>query len=82
MTMWHLAGFDRDTDELVCEHPLPKLNTSDVRRILRVFDDEPMEPFLFDANEPDVFYTLAAFSDDAVVLEPERNHYLAFSSTD
>lgn len=78
--MWHIEAFDTTTESLAAEHPLPKLDTSAVRRILNIHDEQPVEPFLFDVNQPDIFNALAEFGDDAVALEPERTYYLAFSS--
>lgn len=77
--MWQVEGYDRNTEELVCAHSLPHLATSDVRRILRVWDGEPMEPFLFDVNQANIFDALAEFSDVAVAMDPARSYYLAFS---
>ena len=77
--MWHLEGYDRETEILACVYPLPRLDTSAARRILNVDDDQPVEPFLFDVNRPDIFNALAEFSDDVVVFEPGRDYFLAFS---
>jgi hypothetical protein len=46
---------------------------------LRVWDEEPLEPFLFDVNQAHIFDALAEFSDVAVAMDPARSYYLAFS---
>lgn len=78
--MWHIEAYDGATELLAAEYPLPRLDTSAVRTILNIHDDQPVEPFLFDVNQPAIFIALAEFGDDVIALEPERNYYLAFSS--
>jgi hypothetical protein len=46
MTKWYLEGFDRETEWLVREHPLPNLDAGTIRRVLKVYDDYPIEPFV------------------------------------
>ncbi|MEV0670872.1 hypothetical protein [Mycobacterium sp. NPDC050441] len=77
--MWKLEAYNKITDELACEHPLPRLDGSDVRTILKIYDDEPIEPFTFDANDPAALNALIKFSDGPIEINPDFSYFLGFS---
>lgn len=77
--MWKLEGYDKTTEELECEHLLPKLDSSEVRNILQIFDDEPIEPFMFEVNNSATLNTLLKFSERSIVIKPNLSYFLGFS---
>jgi hypothetical protein len=74
MTMWYLEGFDRETEWLVREHPLPNLDAGTIRRVLKVYDDLPIEPFAFDIPTWEALYELAKYGDEPIEID-ESLHY-------
>ncbi|OBG80390.1 hypothetical protein A5733_00620 [Mycobacterium sp. NS-7484] len=78
--MWQLEGYNAKTEDLECEIPLPQLDSSGVRQILHIDDDQPIEPFLFEANDPATLNQLLSFSDESINVEPSLTYFLAFSS--
>ena len=77
--MWKLEGYDKTTEELACEHPLPRLGESDVRDILKIHDNDPIEPFTFDANDPKTLDALLEYSEDTIIINPALSYFLGFS---
>jgi len=78
--MLQLEGYNATTEDLECEIPLPRLDGSVVRKILHIDDDQPIEPFLFEANDPATLKQLLMYSGEAIDVEPSLTYFLAFSS--
>jgi hypothetical protein len=76
--MWYLQGFDRRTEELVKENRLSSVDTATIRRLLKIDDDLPIEPFGFDIPTTELAREFAAFSDTPVVVNPELWYQLGF----
>lgn len=76
--MWHLEGFDRETEELVQEPRLPKLDASTIRRVLKVYDDLPIEPFTFEIPNREALYELAKYGDEPIKIDESLQYFLAF----
>ncbi|MUM04565.1 hypothetical protein B5P44_07190 [Mycobacterium sp. CBMA 213] len=76
--MWYLQGFDRTTEALVQEVPLPWADAGVIRRELNIDDDLPVEPFDFDVATIAAARNLATFSDESVNVDPRLVYQLAF----
>lgn len=69
MLSWWLQGFDRTTERLVQETHLPRLTVAEIRAILNVDDDIPVEPFDFDVPNLDAVRALAAYADEPAAID-------------
>jgi hypothetical protein len=76
--MWYLEGFDRETELLVWEHPLQNLDAGTIRRVLKVYDDLPIEPFDFDVPSVDAAYELALYSAKPIEIDESLEYQLGF----
>ncbi|OBB97559.1 hypothetical protein A5779_14745 [Mycolicibacterium peregrinum] len=73
---WVLEGFHPETEELVQEYPLPRVDADAIRRILNVPNGIPIEPFSFDVPDAGAAHALAEFTDVPVTIEPAINYQL------
>jgi hypothetical protein len=78
MSTWYLEGFDLKTRQLVREHPLQKLDVGTIRRVLKVYDDYPIEPFDFLIPNLEALYELAEYSDEYIDIDESLQYDLAF----
>lgn len=78
--MWQLEGYNATTEDLECEIPLPRLDSFGVRQIFHIEDDQPIEPFLFEANDPATLKQLLTFTTESIDVETSLTYFLAFSS--
>ena len=78
--MWCLQGFDRRSEQLVQEMGLVRIGVADIRRILNIRDDLPVEPFGFDILSPEVAQQFAEFSGEPIVVDPDLWYQLGFYS--
>ncbi len=76
--MWYLQGFDRKTEELVQENRLSRVDGATIRRVLKIDDDLPIEPFGFDIPTTELAREFAALSDKPAVVDPELWYQLGF----
>lgn len=73
---WILEGFHPETEELVQEYPLPRVDADAIRRILNVPVDIPIEPFSFDVPDANAAHALAKFADENATIDPAINYQL------
>ncbi|MUM19965.1 hypothetical protein FZI91_00255 [Mycobacterium sp. CBMA271] len=74
--MWYIEEFDRTTEQLVAEYLIRGLEADTLRRILKVDDDLPMEPFDFEMPGREVFDELVRHVDPpAPVYNPAGRIY-------
>ncbi len=76
--MWYIEEFDRSSETLIREHPLPALRDPDVRRILNVHDDLPIEPFGFDIPDSKTLEELSTFGQATIRFDASITYQLGF----
>jgi hypothetical protein len=78
--MWCLEGYDRTTELLVQEVPLPRLNSDDIHQILGIDDVPPVGMVALDIPTYSELNKLAAYADGTAEINPGLDYFLG--STD
>jgi len=74
--MWCIEGYrDKELEE---EIDLPRLGVEDVRRILDVQDNLPIEPYSFEIGRQDLFSALQKYGDRFAVFDGGLQYFLAY----